>query len=71
MVTATEFTRIIFTQVDIAKFNKSRTRWAGKVVCMGDVKTNGFFMCGNQKDIDHYEDPDVDGSIILKYILKK
>jgi hypothetical protein len=50
--------------VGIAKLNKSTTRGAGNAACMGDSRNNGF-RWGNQKDTDHYEHPDINGSIIL------
>ena len=32
---------------------------------------NERFKWGTHKDMDHHEDQDVDGSIILNYVLKK
>jgi hypothetical protein len=42
----------------------------GNVACMGDSRNEGF-KWRNQKDTDHHEDQDADGSIILNYVLKK
>jgi hypothetical protein len=48
-----------------------RMRWAGYVTRIG-AKTNAYRILGeSQKERDHYEDQDVGGSIILKWILER
>jgi hypothetical protein len=29
------------------------------------------FLCGNPRAIDHFEEPDLDGKIILRWLLRK
>jgi hypothetical protein len=54
---------------NILRVVKSRTmRWAGLVASMGEVCTR--FWWGNLRERDHWGDPDVDGSIILRWIFR-
>jgi hypothetical protein len=46
-------------------------RWAENVARMGRGEVHTEFWWRNLKEIDHLEDLDVDGRIILKHIFKK
>jgi len=51
---------------------KSRImRWAGHVPRMGRAGVYTGFYWGNLGEIDHLEDPGVDGRIILRWIFRK
>jgi hypothetical protein len=51
---------------------KSRTmRLAGHVVRTGEREVYTGFRCGNLREKDHWEDPGVDGRIILGCIFRK
>jgi hypothetical protein len=45
-----------------------RMRWGGYVTSMGRRGMHIGFWWERQKESDHYEDLDVDGRVILKYI---
>ena len=45
-------------------------RWAGHVARMGERCAQGFGG-GNLRERNHWEDQDVDGRIILRWILRK
>ena len=49
-----------------------RMRWAGHVARMGEGREGctGFWW-GNLRERDHWGDPDADGRIILRWILRK
>jgi hypothetical protein len=49
--------------------NKRRMRWAGHVERMGEMRSAHRFLSENLKGRDHSEDMDVDGTIILQWIL--
>jgi hypothetical protein len=44
--------------------------WTGYAKCMGDDCIQGFLWV-NHKERDHWEDLNVDGKIILKWILER
>jgi hypothetical protein len=48
-----------------------RMRWAGHVALMGKGEVCTRFWWGSLRERDHWGDPDVDGRIILIWILKK
>ena len=48
-----------------------RMRWAGHVASMGRGEALTGFWWGNLRERDHWEDPDTDGSMILRWIFKK
>ena len=48
-----------------------RMRWAGHVARMGRGELCTGFWWGNLRDRDHWGDPDVDGRILLTWILRK
>jgi hypothetical protein len=45
--------------------------WAGHVARVGGGDVHVGFWWGNLRERDHLENPDVDGTIILKWIFKK
>jgi hypothetical protein len=51
---------------------KSRImRWAGHVVCIGTEEVHTRLWWRKQCERDHWQDPDVDGGIIVKWIFRK
>jgi len=46
-------------------------KWAGLVARIGGGEAFTGFWLGNVRERDHLEDPDVDGRIILRWILMK
>jgi hypothetical protein len=48
-----------------------RIGWTGHIAGMGTSGTNIGIYWDSQKERDHWEDPDVGGRIILKWILEK
>jgi hypothetical protein len=48
-----------------------RMRWTGHVVRMGEMRMRTKFLTENLKVRDHSEDLDIDGKIILQWILGK
>jgi hypothetical protein len=55
----------------IRMMKSRRMRWAGHVACMGRRGMHIGFLWQSQKERDHYEDLDVGGRIILKWILER
>jgi hypothetical protein len=47
-----------------------RMRWAGHNACIGNEMHTRLWS-GNLMEMDHLEDLGIDGTIILKWILKK
>ena len=45
-------------------------RWAGHVDRMGRGEVHTEFWCGNLREGDHFEDPGIDGRIILRWIFR-
>jgi hypothetical protein len=61
--------RKLYSLPSIIRMIKSwRTRWAGNVARMGRKEMNLGYWWESQKERDHWEDQDVDGWIILKWI---
>jgi hypothetical protein len=51
---------------------KSRKiKWAGYVARMGRREVYTGFCWGNLRESNHFEDPGVDGKIILRWIFRK
>jgi len=48
-----------------------RMRWAGHVACMVRGEACTGFWWGNLRERDHWEDPGIDGRIILRWIFEK
>jgi hypothetical protein len=48
-----------------------RMRWAGNVAQMGRGEVFTGFWWGNLRERDDWQDPDVDGVIILRWIFRK
>jgi hypothetical protein len=48
-----------------------RMRWAGNVALMGEKRSAYRILWESQKERDHYEDQDVAGWTILKWILER
>jgi hypothetical protein len=57
---------------NIVRVIKSRRmRWAGDVARMERLEVYKGFWWGNVRERDHFEDPDIDGRIILKWVFRK
>jgi len=62
----------LYSSPNIIRVNKSRRiRWMEHVHLCGRREVLTGFWWENLKEIDHLEDPGINGSIILKYIFKK
>jgi hypothetical protein len=62
----------LYSSPNIIRVIKSRRmRWAGNIARMGKREVHTEFWWGDLKEGDYLGDPDVDGRIILKWILKK
>jgi hypothetical protein len=48
-----------------------KSRWAGRVARMGEGRGESRVLVGNLRERDHLGDQDVDGRIILRWILRK
>jgi hypothetical protein len=46
-------------------------RWAGHVAHRGKVKVCTGFWLEHLRERDHWDDPDLDGKIILRWIFRK
>jgi len=56
----------------IVRVKKSgRMRWAGHVARMGKREGRTGFWCGDLMERDHFEELEVNGRVILKWIIKK
>jgi len=63
---------VLYSSPNIVRVIKSRRmRWAGNVARMGSGEACTEFWWGNLRERDHWRDPDVDGRIILRWILRK
>jgi hypothetical protein len=62
----------LYSSLCIIRMIKSRRiRWAGHVARMLRIQMHIRFWWVSQKERDHYEDLDVGGRIILKWILDR
>jgi hypothetical protein len=62
----------LYSPQSIIKMIKSRRiRWAGHVARMVEKRNACRILVGNQKERDHWEDEDVGGWAILKWILER
>ena len=62
----------LYSLPNIVRVVKSRRmRWAGYVARMGDGRGVHGFWLGNPRERDNWGDPDVDGTIILRWIFRK
>jgi hypothetical protein len=52
-------------------FLSMRMRWAGHVARIGDMRNACRVLVGKPQTRDHYEDPDIVGRVILRWILEK
>jgi hypothetical protein len=48
-----------------------KMRWAWHVACVGERRGIYRLLVGNLREIDHLQDPGVDGRIILRRICRK
>ena len=73
------FLNIFFCLLNISYYNfnfsyqivkSSRTRWAGHVARMGERRGLHRVLVGKPEGNSHWGDPDVDGSIILRWIFR-
>jgi hypothetical protein len=56
---------------NIVRMRKSRMRWAGHVARMGRGEAYSVFWWENLRVRCHFEDPGVDGRVILRWIFRK
>jgi hypothetical protein len=62
----------LYSSPNIIRVIKSRSlRWVGHLACMGRGEVHIGFWLGNLRERDHFEDPGVDGKIILRWIFGK
>ena len=62
----------LYCSPNIVRVIKSRRmRWAGHVVRMEEGEMRTRFWWGNLRERDHWGDQDVDGRLILSWILRK
>jgi hypothetical protein len=62
----------LYSSASIIRMIKSRRiRWAGHVARMGEKRNAYRILVGKPEGRDHWEDQDVDGWTILKWILER
>jgi len=55
----------------MGEYKSRRMRWAGHLARMGEGRVCTGFWLGNLRERDHWEDPDIEGRIILRWIFRK
>jgi len=60
----------LFAAKNIIQVIKLRMRWMGHVACLGDMRNAYKIFVGKPEGMNHLEDVNIDGKIILKWILK-
>jgi len=61
----------LYSLPNIVGLIKSRMKWSGHVVRMGERSGLYGILWRNLRERGHLEDPDVDGRIILRWIFRK
>jgi hypothetical protein len=61
----------LYSSPTIVRVIKSRIRWVGHVARVGREETCTGFWWGNLRERDRWENPGVDGRIILRWIFRK
>ena len=61
----------LYSSPNIVRVTKSRMRWTGHVARMEEGRGVHKVFWGNLRERDHWGDQDVDGRIILRWILRK
>jgi hypothetical protein len=62
----------LFSSSNVVRAIKSRRMgWDGHVARMWRAEVYTGFWWGNLREIEHLEDPEIDGRIILRWILRK
>ena len=61
----------LYSSPNIVQVIKSRMRLVGHIAHMGERRDNTGFGWENLSEIDHLEDPGVDGMIVLRWIFRK
>ena len=63
---------VLYSSQNIIRLIKSRRmRWAGRVASMGERKGVHRVLVGKPEERVHFEDPSVDGRIILRKMFRK
>jgi hypothetical protein len=63
---------VLYTLPNIVRVVKSRRmRWTGHVALMGRGEVCTGFWWGSLRERDHWGEPDIEGRIILRWILRK
>jgi hypothetical protein len=60
----------LYSLPNIVRVVKSRMRWAGNVVLMGKREVCTRCWWGNLRETGLWGDPDIDGTIILRWIFR-
>jgi hypothetical protein len=61
----------LYSPTTVRVIKSRRMRWARHVARMGSGEAYTGFWLGNLRERDHWGDPGVDGSIILRWIFRK
>jgi hypothetical protein len=63
--------RDLYSSRIIIMMKSRRMRWAGHVARIGERRTHIGYWSESQRERDHYEDQDVGGWLILRWILER